>query len=461
MKKEVYWPVAADFAEQIKKSLRNALSNPTAVIVFSFLIVIILGTFFLSLPIASEEGQSTPFMDCLFTATAATCITGLTVVDTADHWSTFGEIVILLMFQIGGLGFITLATFFISMAGKKTGLKSMMLAQESIASFNLQETVPLVRQILMLVFIIEFIGAVILSAGFIPQFGLKGIYFGIFHSVSAFCNAGYDLMGGAKSMYDFNNRPLILYTIDALVIVGGLGFIVWKDLLDYRKNKKLLIHTKIVLYLSAILLVFGTLFIFFVEYDNALDHLSVSEKINASVFLSVNTRSGGYTSIDINTVHPVTKAFLSLMMTIGGASGSTAGGIKINTLGIMLVAIYGMLRKREETVIMKKRIPPHIVIKSFTVAFLVTTLILIITFVINLMHPELSLLDCLFEATAAGSTAGMSTGITRAMNPLGKLLMIMSMFAGRVGPISFALAFSLARKGQNNTIYPDGKFVVG
>lgn len=346
--------MATVFTAEVKKFLKNILTTPSATIVFSFLFVIIVGAAFLSLPIASEDGQPTPFLDCLFTATSATCITGLVLADTAEYWSTFGEIVILLMVQIGGLGFITLATFFMSMARKKTGLKSMMLAQESISSFSLQETVPLVRQILKLVFALELLGAVFLSISFVPRFGLKGIYYGIFHSISAFCNAGFDLMGEYKSMYAYNGNPLLLYTINSLVIVGGLGFIVWKDLMDYRKNRKLLIHTKMVLMISAVLLLLGSLFIFFVEYDNALGHLPVNEKMNAAIFLSVNARTAGFTSIDMDALHPITKAFISLLMFIGGASGSTAGGIKVNTLGIMLVAILSIIRSQEETIIQKK-----------------------------------------------------------------------------------------------------------
>ncbi len=449
------------FREHIKKIIKVALSNPTAVIVFSFLFIILVGAALLTLPFASEDGRSTPYLDCLFTATSATCVTGLIVVDTADHWTTFGEIVIILLIQIGGLGFITLATFFLSMARKKAGLKSMMLAQESISSFSLQETVPLVRQILLLVFAVELTGAVLLSIEFVPQFGLKGIYYGIFHSVSAFCNAGFDLMGGFKSMSDFNGTPLVLYTIDLLIIVGGLGFIVWKDLMDYRKTKKLLVHTKIVLIISAILLVSGSLFIFFVEYNNALAHLPVGEKMNAAIFLSVNARTAGYTSINNDALHSITKAFISMLMFIGGASGSTAGGIKVNTLGIMLVAILCIIKSKDETVLHKKRIPHQVVLKSFAVTFLAATLVFTVTMLINLMQPEHTLINTLFEASSGFATVGLTTGITPSLNPISKILIIISMFAGRVGPISFALAFSLAKKGSNNTIYPDGKFVVG
>ncbi|HBR02101.1 MAG TPA: Trk family potassium uptake protein, partial [Ruminiclostridium sp.] len=228
----------------LKGRFENALSNPTIIIVFSFLIVILIGACLLTLPFASENQESTPFLDSLFTATSATCVTGLIVVDTADHWSLFGELVIISLIQIGGLGFITLATFFLSSFRRKTGLKSMMLAQESIGGFNIQDALPMVHQIVKMVFLIEFTGAVLLAIAFVPQFGLKGIYYGIFHAISAFCNAGFDLMGGFKSMVEFNNHPLVLYTIDALIVVGGLGFIVWRDLLNWRKNGRLMIHTR-------------------------------------------------------------------------------------------------------------------------------------------------------------------------------------------------------------------------
>lgn len=447
--------------EKLVRSFKNIFAKPTPIIVFSFLLVILLGAALLSLPIASEDGRPTPYIDCLFTATSATCVTGLIVVDTADHWTTFGELVIIFLIQIGGLGFITLATFFLSIAGRKAGLKSMMLAQESISSFSLQETVPLVRQILTLVFMVEFTGAILLSIAFVPQFGIKGVYYGIFHSISAFCNAGFDLMGGFKSMTEFNNNPLVLYTIDFLIIIGGLGFIVWKDIMDYKKNRKLLIHTKIVLVITAILLVSGSLFIFFAEYNNALSDLPPNEKMNAAIFLSVNARTAGYTSMDLDAMNSITKAFVSLLMFIGGASGSTAGGIKVNTLGIMLIAILCIVKSKEDTIFHKKRIPNNIVLKSFAVTFLAAALVITVTILIDLMQPNLSLINTLFEATSGFATVGLSTGITPSLNTYSKLLLIISMFAGRVGPISFALAFSLIKKGTSNTIYPDGKFIVG
>ncbi len=445
----------------LKGRFENALSNPTIIIVFSFLIVILIGACLLTLPFASENQESTPFLDSLFTATSATCVTGLIVVDTADHWSLFGELVIISLIQIGGLGFITLATFFLSSFRRKTGLKSMMLAQESIGGFNIQDALPMVHQIVKMVFLIEFTGAVLLAIAFVPQFGLKGIYYGIFHAISAFCNAGFDLMGGFKSMVEFNNHPLVLYTIDALIVVGGLGFIVWRDLLNWRKNGRLMIHTRMVLIITAFLLIGGSLFVYLAEYSNALGQLPDHEKINAAIFMSVNSRTAGYTSIDNASMLSVTKTFISILMFIGGASGSTAGGIKVNTLGIMIIAIISVIKSNNETVVGKKRIPNNVVLKAFSVTMLAAALVSIVTMSINLMQPEFSLIDTLFEATSGFATVGLSSGVSPLLNAPGKLLIIISMFVGRVGPISFALTFSLFKKENSGVVYPDGKFIVG
>jgi trk system potassium uptake protein TrkH len=437
------------------------MSNPTIIIVFSFLLVILFGGFLLTLPISSESGEATPFIDALFTSTSATCVTGLVVYDTADLWSLFGELVIISLIQIGGLGFITLVTFFLTFVRKKAGLKSMMLAQESVASFSLQDTFPLVRQIIKIVFIIELTGAALLSISFVPRFGLKGIYYGIFHSISNFCNAGFDILGGFKSFSEYNGNPLVLFTIDILIILGGLGFIVWRDILDYRKTRRLMLHTRIVLIITAFLLVFGSIFIFLTERDNALKNMPINEKVNASIFLSVNSRTCGSSSFNLDTMHPVTKLFVSLLMFIGGASGSTAGGIKVNTLGIMIIAIIGVIRSSNDTLLARKRIPNSVVMKAFTVTILAAALVISVSMAINLMQPEFSLINTLFEAASGFGTVGLSTGITPNLSSGSKILLILSMFMGRVGPVSFALFFSMPKKENQSIVYPDGKFIVG
>lgn len=428
----------------------------------SFLLFILIGSILLSLPIATEARIATPYVDALFTATSATCITGLVVVDTAPYWSTFGEVVILLLIQIGGLGFITLATFFLTIAGRKTGLKSMMLTMESLNVPELQQAIPLMRQIFIIVFCVELTGAMILSIAFVPEFGWKGFYYGVFHAVSAFCNAGFDVISeGSGSLRGYIGRPLVIFTISLLAIIGGLGFIVWKDLLDYKNRKKLLVHTRIVLVLTAVLLIVGTLFLYAVESNGALAGLSEGEKISASFFMSVNSRSSGFTSFNPNDMRPISKAFIVLLMFIGGASGSTAGGIKINTLGIMIIAILCVIRSQDDTIFLKKRIPRQVVLKAFSITLLAGIMVVALTFLLNLIQPELSLIDALFESVSGFATVGLSTGITPSLATGNKLLLIFSMFAGRVGPLSFGLAFSMMKRENRNTVYPEGKFIVG
>lgn len=451
----------------IKNSIKRAFSNaiyerPPAIIALTFIVAILLGSLLLCLPVATESGVATPFIDSLFTATSATCITGMVIYDTAPYWSTFGELVILFLIQLGGLGFVTLATFFLTMAGRKAGLKNMKLAQESLNTINMQDAIPLIKQMLGLVFAVELAGAFLLAIDFIPRFGPIGLYYGIFHAVTAFCNAGFDLMGnGYASMAEFSGSPLVLYTLSFLVIIGGLGFIVWQDIFNYRQNKKLTAHTRIVLILSAVLLVFATLFVFLMERNHALAGLPLGQKINASFFLSVNSRSGGFSTFDINTLYGVTKVIIALMMFIGGASGSMAGGVKVNTLGILLCAVYCLIRGRDETVVFKRRIPRRIVMKAFAIVFFATLIVLFVTIMIHIIQPGISLLNTFFDSISALGIVGLSTGAVRDMNVVNKILLILCMFTGRIGPISFALALASGKKPTDHTIYPDGKFVVG
>lgn len=447
----------------LKRAVSAAVyDKPPAIIALTFITASLLGSILLSLPAAAESGVATPFLDSLFTATSATCITGFVLYDTAPYWSTFGEIVILVLIQLGGLGFITLATFFLTIAGRKAGLKNMKLAQESLNTLSIHETIPLIRQMLSIIFIIELAGACILSLEFVPRFGPVGFYYGIFHSISAFCNAGFDLMGGEfASMSVFAGSPLVLYTLSLLVIIGGLGFMVWQDLINYRKNKKITAHTRIVLILSAVLLFSAALFIFLAEKEHALAGMPLGQKINQSLFLSVNARSSGFSTLDVDSLQGVTKVFMTLLMFFGGASGSMAGGVKINTLGIMLAAIICVIRGRDETILFNRRIPNRTVLKAFSITFLALLLVVAVTFIIHTVHPEIPLINTFFDAVSGLGTTGLSTGAVKHLNSFNKILVILCMFTGRIGPISFALALAPGRKPSDHTIYPDGKFVVG
>ena len=453
----------AKISAAIKKAVSMGVyHSPPAIIALTYLTASLIGSVLLMLPAASESGNPTPFLDSLFTSVSATCITGFALYDTAPYWSAFGEIVILILMQLGGLGFITFATFFLSIAGRKAGLKNMKLAQESLNTVSIHDTIPLIRQMLVIIFIVELAGALVLSVDFVPRFGPVGFYYGIFHSVSAFCNAGFDLMGGEfSSMAGFAGSPLVLYTISFLVIIGGLGFMVWKDLLDYRKRKKLTAHTRIVLILTPILL-FGTaLFIFLMESGRALEGMTLGQKINTSLFLSVNTRSAGFSTLDADSLHGLSKVFISLMMFIGGASGSAAGGIKINTLGIMLAAIVCVIRGKEETILFKRRIPNHTVLKAFSIVLLALVLVFLLTFLVQILQPGATLINAFFDSVSTLGTVGLTTGVVNNLGGFGKVLVILCMFTGRIGPISFALALTPRIKHTDHTIYPEGKFVVG
>lgn len=437
--------------------------SPPLVIFSSFFLVIFVGSLLLSLPIAAEPGQTTRYLDALFTATSATCVTGLVVFDTATHWSSFGEVVILLLIQIGGLGLITLATFFTALLGRKQGLQRMILARESINHFDYRESVALIRQVIKVVFIIELIGATILTWAFLPRYGIKALSMGIFHSVSAFCNAGFDIVGDNLSLTSYSDNPVVLLTVCTLIIVGGLGFIVWKDVWQYKKTKKLQVHTKIVLIMTGVLLVLGTVVVWLLEFTNpnTLGDKGFLSQANNAFFMSVNTRTAGFAALDLGKTHETTKVFQTVLMFIGGASGSTAGGIKVNTLGILVLAVISVLYSKEDILVFKRKIPNSTAMKAFAVTSISLLLVFFITFIISILQPEFSLIDVLFEATSAFGTVGLSTGLTPKLSDVSRFLIILNMFIGRIGPVTFALSLSLASKKHAEVIYPEAKIAVG
>ncbi len=432
---------------------------------FSFFLVIMVGAVLLTLPIANESRLGTSFLDALYTATSATCVTGLVLFDTADYWSLFGEIVILLLIQVGGLGLITLMTFFMSVMGRKSGLKTMVLAQESLNTFNWYDVIHLIRNVIIVVFGVELIGAILLSIAFVPQYGSIGIYYGVFHSVSAFCNAGFDVLGNLQSMATQSDHPLVLYTISILVMIGGLGFIVWQDVWNYRKNRRLQLHTRLVLFISFLLWVGGTLFIYYVEYKNSntLGAMPSRERLNAAIFLSVNARTSGYASFDLHAMNDVTKVFVSILMFIGAASGSTGGGIKVNTLGVIIIALISIISDKEDIIFRKRHISMQTVMRAFTIFLLAGTLLIVVVLAISLLIPQYRLVDALFESSSAFGTVGLSIGMSTSpyYTSMAKIIHIITMFIGRVGPMTFAVTLTLRKKRKNAIIYPESKIVVG
>jgi trk system potassium uptake protein TrkH len=436
---------------------------PTRIIVSSFAFIILVGALLLTLPAASKDGNSIGFLNALFTATSATCVTGLVVADTGTHWTLFGQIVIITLIQIGGLGLVTFATFFSLLLGKKLSLKGMLLAQESINNFSLDGVLTLVKKVVIITFGIELFGAVLLSTRFVPMFGPKGFYMGIFHSISAFCNAGFDIIGGYKSLTEFNNDPIIIYTIAGLIIVGGLGFTVWKDLFYYRKTKSLYLHTKIVLVMTALLIVCGTIFFFSFEYNNPLTmgNLSLFEKVNAAYFHSVTTRTAGFNSLPTNEMREISKAATVILMFIGAAPGSTGGGIKVTTFGVILMVIICQIKGSEDTIIFKRRVPHVVTNKAIAITGL-SAMLVIITTTIIMANENIPFINVLYEATSAFGTVGISTGITPGLKSISKIALICTMFLGRVGPVSFAIALTIrSKKKDADLVYPEGKILVG
>ncbi len=421
------------------------------------------------LPISAKNGMSTPFENALFTATSATCVTGLIVYDTFNHWTIFGQLVILTLIQIGGLGLVTFTTFFSVLIRKKMGMRSMQLAQESINSASIIDIQLIIKQVVILSFTIELIGAIILSAVFIPKYGAEGIFISIFLAISAFCNAGFDILGRETpyiSLCNYNDNFIVLFTIAALIIIGGLGFAVWHDLIEYRRTKRMMLHTKVVLISTIGLIVIGMVAFAALEWDNpdTLAPLSLNEKINACFFQSVTTRTAGFNSVNVNSLNGLTKLLFIGLMFIGAAPGSTGGGIKVTTMAVIIMTVVSVIKGKPSTVILGRKVDKPTVYKAFSVAILGGLIIIFATAIIIFSTPQAvitSQLDVLFEATSAFATVGISSGISNVIGFASKIALTLTMFLGRVGPVSFIVSLAIRNKQNKQQIIPEGKILVG
>lgn len=454
------------------KKSNKFINNPARVITIGFAITIIIGSILLSLPFCSKNNTYTNFSDSLFIATSATCVTGLSIFDTFSQWSYIGQSAILFLIQIGGLGIVTLTTFFNIAIGKKLGLKSMQLAKESISSDNTFDSSNLVKMVIFLSLIFEIIGAIILSFAFVPKFGRHGFFLSIFTSISAYCNAGFDIFGFLSpysSLTFFYDNPLVLYTIMALIICGGLGFLVWYDLYNYKKTKKLLLHTKIVIVVTISLILIGTISFLILEWNNTdtIGNMTFEQKINNSLFHSVTTRTAGFNSIDISNLTDMSKILSIILMFIGAAPGSTGGGIKTTTIAVLFMTVISLIKGKEDTIILGRKVTKNTVYKALSVAFIGFVSIFLTTIMLYFTAPiannNMSGIDALFESVSAFATVGLSTGITSIANVSSKIVIILVMFLGRVGPVSFALSLSVKNnvKKDKHRIIPEGKVIVG
>jgi len=447
------------------KSIQNQLTY-VRIIAMGYLMVILIGTLLLMLPFSTSPGESTGFFTALFTATSATCVTGLVVVDTATHWSTLGHVIIMIMIQIGGLGFMTMGVFLAMVLRKRISLRTRGLLQESMNYMQMGGVIRLVRTAFRGTFLIEGIGAVLLTARFIPVFGAaKGIWYGIFHSVSAFCNAGFDLMGEYSGEYssfvEFYGDILINTVVMALIILGGIGFFVWSDL---KKNglhwKKYMLHTKITLVSTAALLIAGTVLYYIFESGNLLAGMSVKDKMLAAAFSSVTARTAGFNTIDTGALTNASKLLTMLLMFIGGSPGSTAGGIKTVTALILVVYVWSNLRESKGVHIFNRRLDDDVIRKASNVVVISLLMAVISVIFICFKQPSLPVEDVMFEVFSAIGTVGMSTGLTRDLSLASRIVIILLMYCGRIGSMSFALSF-MERKKAAPVQLPVEKIMIG
>lgn len=437
----------------------------TQVIAAGFAVIILVGTLLLMLPFSTREGLETTFLGALLTATSSTCVTGLIAYDTYGHWTVFGQCVILAMIQIGGLGFMTFNVMFLQIFRKNIGLKTRGLVKESVNAMQYGGVVKLVRLIFKGSLIIEAAGAVLLSIRFIPMFGaVEGIYNAVFHSVSAFCNAGFDLMGRFGefgSLTGFVGDGLVNFTICALIIIGGLGFIVWDDILHKGYHiKKYRLHTKMVLLTTSVLLVGATVMFLLLENGNTLRGLGTSGKLYGAVFDAVTPRTAGFNTTDTAALSNGGKLLTMFLMFIGGSPGSTAGGIKTTTLLVIIVYVFSNLRNSQGCNIFGRRLEDDTIKKASLVVFINMSLAVLASCIICGIQENLPMPDVLFEVFSAIGTAGMSTGITREMAPLSSIVIIVLMYAGRIGSMTFGMSF-LEKKRKTPVKYPVEKITIG
>ncbi|MCI8515937.1 MAG: Trk family potassium uptake protein [Hungatella sp.] len=429
---------------------RKRSLTQTQYIAYGFFVLIMTGTLLLMLPVSSRDGQSMDFLGAMFTATSASCVTGLVAADTWTQWSLFGQMVIITMIQIGGLGFITIGVFVSIVLRRRIGLKERGLMQESTSALQIGGIVRLTKKIILGTAFFEGIGALLLSIRFIPQYGFfRGIYYGIFHAVSAFCNAGFDLMGHQtpyNSLSAYYDDWLVNLVIMSLIIIGGIGFIVWDDISKKGIHmRKYLLQTKIVLLTTVILVFGGAAMFYWLERDLLMADMSLGGKILSSLFSSVTARTAGFNTIDTGALSDGSKLLTIILMFIGGSPGSTAGGVKTTTIVVLLLYVRSSIRRTYGVNVLGRRLEEEAIKQASSVFTINLFLALSVSLAIMAIQP-MSMSDTLFETFSAIGTAGMTTGITRDLLPASKALIILLMYCGRIGSMSFALAFTQQKR---------------
>lgn len=452
---------------KLQRILQIPFLSPVRIIALGFAAIILTGALLLCLPFATRSGDGANFIDALFTATSATCVTGLIVVDTYSFWSPFGQVVILMLIQVGGLGFMTVATLLSFVLRRTISLRERLLMVESFNQNNIQGIVRLARYVIIGTLMFEGIGAVILSFRFIPDFGVwGGITKGIFHSVSAFCNAGFDLMGEREpfsSLMHYQTDFVVNYTIMGLIVVGGLGFAVWQDILKARRLRDLSVHTRMVLIITVGLILTGMLVFLLLEFNNpgTLGPMKFGDKMNAALFQSVTTRTAGYNTIDQGAMTNGSKFLSAILMFIGGSPGSTAGGIKTVTFGILLLSVLAVVRGSTDVNVFTHRIPIGLVLRSLSVLLIAAAIVIVGTMILCVCE-DASFIDILMETTSAFGTVGLTAGLTTDLSVVSKVTLTLMMFMGRIGVLTMGMALAMrAHDNKQNIRYPEAKVFVG
>ncbi|MCR1960942.1 potassium uptake protein [Thomasclavelia cocleata] len=464
--------------EIFKKRHEHHTMRPTRQIALSFLAVILIGTILLSLPICNKSTPTT-FLNNLFIATSATCVTGLVPVTTSEQFNYLGQLIIIVLIQIGGLGFLTFLNLLLIMIKKKISLTNKIVLQEALNQPSLNAIPKFLKNVIKYTFIVEGIGAILLLFVFVPEYGvLKGIYFAVFHAISAFCNAGFDVLGN-NSLIGYQTNIIINLVIPGLIIMGGLGFIVWFDVMEtikkeYKKPSKFnyrhlfksfSLHTKIVLIMTSILLFIGMILFYLCEFYNpdTIGKLNFFDQLQVSFFQSTTLRTAGFASVDIASLYPYTKFMMCIIMFIGGSPAGTAGGIKTVTFAISILMVYNIYHGRKEVAVFSRRIPKRLIIRSFAIITIGISLAFISIFILSISE-NAPFIDIMFEAVSAFATVGLSASLTPSLTGIGKIIIIILMYIGRIGPITLIISFarrSYINAGKKEVQYTDGNILLG
>ena len=458
----------ADLRRLMKASVkkRRVRLSATQIIAIGFAVLILLGAGLLTLPAASRNGVSCGFFPALFTATSATCVTGLVLFDTYTQWSAFGQVVIICLIEIGGLGFMSAASTFVFLLRRKVGLRQKMVIAQALNLNDMDGVVKIQKLVLTGSLTIQAVGALILLLRFWPEFGFRqALIWGVFHSISAFCNAGFDIFGmiaPGQSLIIFNDDPIVCLTLMALVTVGGLGFLVWEELARVRKFKKFSVYTKLVLLMTAGILLVGTVVILLLEWDNpaTFGPMPVWQKIMNAFFQTGTLRTAGFVTVDQLALRDSTKAFSILVMFIGGSSGSTAGGLKTVTILVLLLFVWAKARGRQSVHIFKRNIPAEKAVDAMTITLITVVLSIFGAILISAVSAA-SFLDSWYEAVSAICTVGLTAAGTANLGILAQSLIIVFMYFGRVGILTLSLGFLMGDKAKDRFQYADTNLLIG